>query len=103
MNRGENQVIYGCLRMITVLLRFPTTPVRCFDEFMPNCAGYDHGLSRFFPVVLRLMTVPLRFDTVLVRFFPVVLRLMTVPLRFDTVLVRLLTEAPRFTTIFYVV
>ena len=84
MNRGQNQVFYGCLRITTVLLRFPTTSVRCFYEFMPDCAGYDHGLSRFITAVLRSVTVLLRFDTVLLRFLTVVLRLITMPLRFDT-------------------
>ena len=84
MNRGQNQVFYGCLRITTVLLRFPTTSVRCFYEFMPDCAGYDHGRSRFITAVLRPVTVLLRFDTVLLRFLTVVLRLITMPLRFDT-------------------
>ena len=90
MNRGQNQVFYGCLRITTVLLRyclsfyFPTTSVRCFYEFMPDCAGYDHGRSRFITAVLQSVTVLLRFDTVLLRFLTVVLRLITMPLRFDT-------------------
>ena len=84
MNRGQNQVFYGCLRITTVLLRFPTTSVRCFYEFMPDCAGYDHGRSRFITAVLRSVTVLPRFDTVLLRFLRVVLRLITMPLRFDT-------------------
>ena len=84
MNRGQNQVFYGCLRITTVLLRFPTTSVRWFYEFMPDCAGYDHGRSRFITAVLRSVTVLLRFDTVLLRFLTVVLRLITMPLRFDT-------------------
>ena len=83
MNRGQNQVFYGCLRITTVLLRFPTTSVRCFYEFMPDCAGYDHGRSRFITAVLRSVTVLLRFDTVVLRFLTVVLRLITMPLRFD--------------------
>ena len=84
MNRGQNQVFYGCLRITTVLLRFPTTSVRCFYEFMPDCDGYDHGQSRIITAVLRSVTVLLRFDTVFLWFLTVVLRLITMPLRFDT-------------------
>ena len=65
-------------------LRMPTTSVRCFYEFMPDCAGYDHGRSRFITPVLRSVTVLLRFDRVLLRFLTVVLRLITMPLRFDS-------------------
>ena len=72
MNRGQNQVFYGCLQITTVLLRFPTTSVRCFYEFMPDCAGYDHGRSLFITAVLRSVTVLLWFDTVLLRFLTVV-------------------------------
>ena len=83
MNCGQIQVFYGYLRITTVLLRFPTTSVRCFYEFMPDCARYDHGRSRFITAVLRSVTVLLRFDTVLLRFLTVVLWLITMPLRFD--------------------
>ena len=84
MNRGQNQVFYGCLRITTVLLRFPMTSVRCFYEFMPDCAGYDHSRSRFITAVLLSVTVLLRFDTVLLRRLTVVLQLITMPLQLYT-------------------